>query len=162
MFSSHHTPRWFSSGAFLLLGLILGTPAIAQTKCPSQLPDLAARLTQDLPDYLNRTYSRHRLHRQAIVASFAELQPLPISRLSDTADLVEQIFVTVRSSVPGQVQTSDTAYWLFVVQTKYGWRLVMAWQRVGKTMPQDVSNGAIAHAVTTWLQDQCPRIINRN
>lgn len=134
------------------------TARATQAKCPRSIQDLANKLTQDLPDYLNRTYSRHRLNRQAILAGVAELEPLPINRLSDIPDPVEQIFITVRSSIPGQIRTSDTAYWLVVVETKYGWRLVMAWQRVGRSMPQDISDGALSHAVATWLQDQCPRV----
>ena len=174
MFSSHHTPSSRNSGAFVVmlyfsccfLGLGV-TQSLAQTAtqpikkptvCPTQFSQLSQDLATDLREYLNRTYSRNRIKRQAIAVSFPELQPLAIAdQNSASHNQVKQLFLTVRSHSPGSLINSDTAYWLFLVETKYGWRLAMAFQRVGNATPEDVSNGAIADAVKTWLRDNCSK-----
>jgi hypothetical protein len=180
MFSSHHTLSGRYSGAFVVmlyfccgfLALELGQtraqatetaiptiqPLKKNTVCPTEFSQLSQNLSADLREYLNRTYSRNRIKRQAIAISFPELQPLAIAdQNSESKNQVKQLFLTVRSHSPGSLINSDTAYWLFLVETKNGWRLAMAFQRVGNATPEDVSNGAIADAVKTWLRDNCSK-----
>jgi len=138
----------------------LKKPAI----CPSEFSQISQALTGDLKEYLNRTYARNKIKRQAIAVSFPDLQPLPIassltnSTSTTNLDPVNQIFFSVRSLTPGSLVTSNTAYWLFLVETKKGWRLAMAFQRVGNAPAQDISYGAIADATNTWLRDYCSKI----
>jgi hypothetical protein len=140
------------------------TPTIQYLKkptvCPAEFSQLSQALTADLKDYLNRTYARNKIKRQVVAISFPELQPLPIANsLNSTPDSTKQFFFSVRSRTPGSLVTSDTAYWLFLVETKNGWRLAMAFQRVGNATPEDVSYGAIANATSTWLRDNCDQTI---
>jgi hypothetical protein len=145
-----------------------------QAKCPATFAELASSLTQDLPDYLNRTYSRAGIKRQAVIASFPELEPIKLEALNNQDNQGNQVVEKNRLAAPQQlflsVLTRDLGksltkqvdapkaqpYWLFIANTHKGWRLAMAFSRVGNFAIQDVSDGAIATATKTWLSDRCP------
>jgi hypothetical protein len=130
---------------------------INQRVCPADLTRLSAALAKDLPDYLNRGYSRLRIRREVIAISQPELEPLPLApdQLSDR--LSHQIFLSVLERPTGKVNSSQRAYWLFLVFTSKGWRLDMAFMRIGTAPPVDVSDAAIADATNKWLRDHCDR-----
>jgi len=150
--------------------LIGGTANAESRKCPALFPDLANDLTQDLPDYLNRTYTRLGIKRQAIAVSFPDINPLPFSSLRNFVGGIndvkkisapEQIFISVltkntnlsKNTVLSKPQTQP--YWLFIAKTNRGWRLAMTFTRVNSSSIIDVSEGAIAQATNIWLSDRC-------
>lgn len=123
--------------------------------CPADFPSLSKALAKDLPDYLNRTYSRLRIKREVMTISQPELEPLPLAPDQNRDRLPQQIFLSVLERQTGKVETSQRAYWLFVVPTSKGWRLDMAFMRIGQAPPVDVSDAAIADAANKWLRDYC-------
>ncbi len=123
--------------------------------CPADFPSLSKALAKGLPDYLNRTYSRSRIKREIMMISQPELEPLPLAPDQRRDRLSQQIFLSVLERQTGKVETSQRAYWLFVVPTSKGWRLDMAFMRIGQAPPVDVSDAAIADATNKWLRDYC-------
>jgi len=123
--------------------------------CPADFPSLSQSLAKDLPDYLNRTYIRLRIKREVMTISRPELEPLPIAPDQILDRLPQQIFLSMLERQTGKVETSQRAYWLFVVPTSNGWRLSMAFMRIGQAPPVDVSDAAIAEATNKWLRDYC-------
>lgn len=128
---------------------------INQRVCPADFPSLSNALAKDLPDYLNRTYSRLRIKREVMTISQPELEPLAIAPDQSRDRLPQQIFLSVLERETGRSQTSQRAYWLFVVPTSNGWRLAIAFMRIGQAPPVDVSDAAIADATNKWLRDYC-------
>lgn len=128
---------------------------INQRTCPADFPSLSATLAKDLPDYLNRTYVRLRIKREIMTFSQPELEPLPIAADQDRDRLPQQVFLSMLERETGKTTTSQRAYWLFLVPTTKGWRLAMAFMRIGQAPPVDVSDAAIATATNTWLRDYC-------
>lgn len=128
---------------------------INQRTCPADFPSLSKALAKDLPDYLNRAYSRLRINREVMTISQPELEPLPLALDQARDRLPQQIFLSVLERQTGKVETSQRAYWLFLVQTRNGWRLSMAFMRIGQAPPVDVSEAAIADASNKWLRDFC-------
>ncbi len=140
-------------GCLLLLDIFL--PRMVWS-CPADIQSLTSQLLPDLPSYMNRTYTRLGFpKRQVITASSPEFEPLPVTAELPTQAHPQQVFVSLLEKRIGTQPTSQTAYWLFFSQTKKGWRLAMAFARVGNAPPYDVSDGAIANAVNTWLRERC-------
>lgn len=136
-------------------------PAVIERPgCPSDFNSLANALALDLPNYLNRTYTRLGIKRLITVASDPELQPLPVKKSdraisnTDPSD-PQQLFISVLTREIGKAQGEKQAYWLFIANTKKGWRLAMAFTRIGNAPSQDVSDGVIAISTKTWLRDRC-------
>ncbi len=123
--------------------------------CPADFPSLSKALAKGLPDYLNRTYSRLRIKREIMTISQPELEPLPLAPDQKPDRLPQQIFLSILERQTGKVDTSQRAYWLFVVPTSKGWRLDMAFMRIGQAPPVDVSDAAISDATNKWLRDYC-------
>jgi hypothetical protein len=123
--------------------------------CPADFPSLSKSLAKDLPDYLNRVYSRLRIKREVMTISQPELEPLPLAPDQAHDRLPQQIFLSILERQTGRVETSQRAYWLFVVPTSHGWRLAMAFMRIGQAPPVDVSDAAISDATNKWLRDYC-------
>ena len=128
---------------------------INQRACPADFPSLSKALAKDLPDYLNRSYSRLKIKREIMAISQPELEPLPLAPDQSSDLLTQQIFLSVLERQTGKVETSQRAYWLFLVPTSNGWRLAMAFMRIGQAPPVDVSDAAIADATNKWLRDYC-------
>jgi hypothetical protein len=128
---------------------------INQRTCPADFPILSKTLARDLPDYLNRVYSRLRVNREVMTVSQPELEPLPLAPDRSGDSNVRQIFLSVLERETGKVKTSQRAYWLLVVPTSNGWRLAMAFMRIGQAPPVDVSDAALADAASKWLRDYC-------
>jgi len=123
--------------------------------CPADFPSLSKALAKDLPDYLNRVYSRLRIKREVMIISQPELEPLPLAPDQVRDRIPQQIFLSMLERQTGKVETSQRAYWLFLVPTANGWRLAMAFMRIGQAPPVDVGDAAIADATNKWLRDYC-------
>lgn len=157
-------PRMISKRALVAIAIgalyFLPNPTNAENYinkrvCPADFPSLSKSLAKDLPDYLNRVYSRLKIKREVMTISQPELEPLPLAPDQSRDRLPEQIFLSVLERQTGKVETSQRAYWLFVVPTSKGWRLDMAFMRIGQAPPVDVSDAAIANAANKWLRDYC-------
>ncbi len=128
---------------------------INKRTCPTDFPSLSAALAKDLPDYLNRAYSRLRIKREVMTISQPELEPLPLAPDQSRDRIPQQVFLSMLERQTGKTETSQRAYWLFVVPTSNGWRLAIAFMRIGQAPPVDVSDAAIADATNKWLRDYC-------
>ncbi len=150
-------------GAWQSNSLVFAQPnSINSRICPLEFKDLSVAIAKDLPSYLTRTYARLKFKSQVVAVSIPELEPLPltagaISTQQPVNPLTEprQMFVRLRERQAGRLDTTDKSYWLFISHTNRGWRLAMAFTRINNAPPQDVSDGAIASAVRTWLRDHC-------
>jgi hypothetical protein len=138
--------------------------------CPSNFPDLSQAIAKDLQGYLTRTYTRLGFKSQVVAVGYPEVEPLPLAagdlaiitnsvpdanKAIAPADDPKQLFISLLERPAGKLDTTKKAYWLFLTNTRRGWRLAMAFTRIGNSPPQDVSDGAIAAAVRTWLRDYC-------
>jgi hypothetical protein len=151
--------RLLAAIAFTSL-IYIPTPVKAETyinnrTCPADFPSLSKALAKDLPDYLNRVYSRLRIKREVMTISQPELEPLPLAPDQASDRLPQQIFLSILERQTGRAETSQRAYWLFLVPTSNGWRLAIAFMRIGQSPPVDVSDAAIADATNKWLRDYC-------
>ena len=134
-----------------------GKSYINQRTCPADFPSLSKALAKDLPDYLSRSYSRLKIKREIMAISQPELEPLPLAPDQSSDRVTQQIFLSVLERKTVKAETSQRAYWLFLVHTNNGWRLAMAFMRIGQAPPVDVSDAAIAEATNKWLRDYCDR-----
>lgn len=138
-------------------GLLWGISAKAENShiCPDSFQNLAILLSQDLPNYLNRTYTRLGIQEKATLASFPEVNPLLLATENKNLPAPNQLFISILTGRIGQPKTQTQPYWLLIAKTNKGWRLAMAFTKIGTSPPQDISDGAIADATTTWLRDRC-------
>lgn len=90
---------------------------INKRTCPTDFPSLSAALAKDLPDYLNRVYSRLRIKREVMTISQPELEPLPLAPDQARDRLPQQVFLSILERQTGKIETSQRAYWLFVIPT---------------------------------------------
>ena len=140
--------------------------------CPSNFTDLSKAIAKDLQGYLTRTYTRLGFKSQVVAVGAPEVEPLSLAAGNRTivtnsapdinkaiapSDDPQQLFISLLERPAGKLDTTKKAYWLFLTNTRRGWRLAMAFTRIGNSPPQDVSDGAIADAVRTWLRDYCDR-----
>ncbi|MCS6960630.1 MAG: hypothetical protein RMK91_11355 [Pseudanabaenaceae cyanobacterium SKYGB_i_bin29] len=120
--------------------------------CPRDFGQLASRLAKDLHHYINRSYTKFAIPVYAQTVSLPELEPLPVQEADPS---IQQLFLKITHRRSGELQLESQSYWLFLVSTPQGWRLAMAFTRVGEAPPIDVSEGAVADAVKAWLRDNC-------
>jgi hypothetical protein len=138
-------------------GLLWGLSANAENSyiCPDSFQNLANSITQDLPDYINRSYTKLGTEEKAVFASFPNINPLPLTSGNVNLAAPHQFFFSMLTGRIGQPKTLVQPYWLFISKTTNGWRLSMAFTRIGLSPPIDVSDGFIADATRTWLMDRC-------
>ncbi|MDJ0713566.1 MAG: hypothetical protein QNJ54_05035 [Prochloraceae cyanobacterium] len=141
-------------------------------KCPVDLESLTSLMLEDLPNYTNRVIRQsstpqrsNRTRRSVILAGKPEFEPLPLSQNQYSplfSESPEQVFFTTleRQYLDDRVLEVQNYHWLFLSQTKSGWRLVMLFSRLGSTSkarpplpPRETSNSAIGQAVRLWLRD---------
>ncbi|WP_206602938.1 hypothetical protein [Leptolyngbya ohadii] len=82
---------------------------------------------------------------------------------SDTEDVSQAFFTTLERRYSGdRTITLQVFHWLFLTQTRVGWRLVLMQSAIGQSPrtnpeptdpPYDSSNGVIAQAIRLWLRD---------
>jgi hypothetical protein len=139
--------------------------------CPNNLHKLTPLLLKDLPAYSNRIIQRTQNLNQAagiknyiVTASKAEFEPLNLPRLpyDQTGQDPKQVFFTVleRQYIRDKIVEIQTYHWLFLTQTKSGWRTVMLFSRYGNAAnnqppapPRESTNGIIGRGVQLWLRD---------
>lgn len=147
-------------------------PIRPKTECPTQLETLIPLLLRDLPSYANRisqrAYTKYRTTEvpgYVLLAGRPEYEPLPLppgEYNSATESEVTQVFFTTleRQYFSGEAIRLQHYHWLFLTQTKNGWRFVLMLSTLGHypndgppTPPQDSSQGVIAQAIRLWLRD---------
>ncbi|MDJ0678494.1 MAG: hypothetical protein QNJ18_01365 [Xenococcaceae cyanobacterium MO_167.B52] len=166
-----------------LLSWLTITPKVARTQpiaelqfrdnfCFLEVPELTNKLLRDLPNYANRvvqrTQTRHRnagIKTYIIDAGKPEFEPLPLPKIeysSNSSDSVNQIFFTIleRQYFNNRKLERESYYWLFLIPTTQGWKMMMLFSRFGDnlpnnppTPPQESSNGIIGQAINLWLND---------
>lgn len=146
--------------------------------CSQQnIETLTTPLLRDLPSFTNRASQRaRRLSRKAdvysymIVAGKPDFTPLPFNSGINNTDAskssdekVEQIFFTTleRQYIAGKAVQLQEFHWLFLTNTKSGWRMVTMFSQIGSypvtkqppTPPRDSGNGTVAQGINAWLRD---------
>ena len=141
--------------------------------CPQDVENLTSLMLRDLADYANRVIQRtqdsHRregFDRYVIFAGRSEFEPLNLPQFQynpGTKNHPEQIFFTTSErqyvDKTKKVETQDY-HWLFLTQTKSGWRVVTMFSRFSPSAETDIpippiesSKGIIGQAVSLWLRD---------
>jgi hypothetical protein len=137
--------------------------------CPNQIEPLANLLVRDLPSYANRAALKNRKRSdvsemsQVIIASEPNLEPLDLPGKTQKPDPnLHQLFITTLERQTFQKKTSEFQqyHWLFLVQTRQGWKLSQSFTRISSyplsnklTATRESSQGTIAQAVKVWLRD---------
>lgn len=143
--------------------------------CQGQdIKTLTNQLLQDLPAYANRASQRaRRLSRKSdfysymLVAGRPEFEPLTLgpgvyTPSPATDSQIQQIFFTTleRQYTAGQAIELQEFHWVFLTQTRNGWRLATMFSQTGgyptkkpPTPPRESSDGVIAQAIEAWLRD---------
>jgi hypothetical protein len=152
--------------------LILPIVASAPRTCPAKLTDLSNALVRDIPSYTNRLIQRRRsrtdrVYSSIVTASMPEFQPIETisheypPRFPQTVPA--QVFIstlerqyTGLGSIPLQ-----QFHWLFIANTRMGWRLVNIYSRTSGSPREnnlitpsiESSKTAIGEAIRIWLND---------
>jgi hypothetical protein len=138
--------------------------------CPADLEPLTALMLRDLPGYANRVNQRSQRQQEKlisymIVAGKPEFEPLPLQNyqhLPFDPDSANQVFFTTleRQYSSNQAFDLQSFYWLFLAQTKSGWRLARLYSQLASLHPgdaplppQEASDGVVGQAIQLWLRD---------
>ena len=149
-------------------------PAIASTPqtCPVKLDSLTNLLVRDLPGYTNRIIQQRRnrtdkLYSSIVTASMPELKPIETisheypARFPQSAPT--QVFISTLERQYTGIQSSQLQqfHWLFLAQTRQGWRLVNIYSRTSGfptanttiSPPTESSRTVVGEAIRIWLND---------
>ena len=149
-------------------------PVVASTPqtCPIKVDSLTNLLVRDLPGYTNRLIQQRRsrtdkLYSSIVTASMPELTPIEIvsreypARFPQAAST--QVFIgTLERQYTGLQSTQlQQFYWLFLAQTRMGWRLANIYSRTGGfptantaiSPPIESSKTVVGEAIRIWLND---------
>ena len=149
-------------------------PVVASTPqtCPVKVASLTNLLVRDLPGYTNRLIQQRRnrtdkLYSSIVTASMPELTPIEIvsheypDRFPQSAST--QVFIgTLERQYTGLQSTQlQQFYWLFLAQTRMGWRLANIYSRTGGfptantaiSPPIESSKTVVGEAIRIWLND---------
>src|SRR5919199_3390038 len=151
------------------------SPPPPSSKCPADVEKLTSLMLKDLPSYANRVMQRTRRSTRTsssssyvVVAGRQEFEPLTLgpgqyTPPASTTDLEppKQVFFTTleRQYLGGKASYMQLYHWLFLAQTRDGWRVAMMYSRFGSssgrppTPPQESSRGIVGQAVSNWLRD---------
>jgi hypothetical protein len=140
--------------------------------CPAKLEDLTTSLVRDLPGYANRLIQRRRKRTDPVYSSIVnvgapELKPLAIASreypIQFPQAAPQQVFITTLERQYTGIRSAELQqfHWLFMVQTRLGWRLVNIYSSTGGTPrantpvspPIESSNTAVAEGIRLWLND---------
>jgi hypothetical protein len=176
---AHHLESWCVNRAHLLAThpveirrRVLPIVASQPTTCPVKLGSLADLLVRDLPSYANRLIQQRRrrtdpLYSSLVTASVPELQPIGIVSREYPPNFPQaapsQVFITtLENQYTGNRSTQlQQFHWLFLAQTRQGWRLANIYTRTGGfplankliTPPIESSRTIVGEAVAIWLND---------
>ncbi len=155
------------SFTILATALVSSSPAFAKSICPAEVEPLTQRLIRDLPSYANRATTKGRSRSQlaelthVIVASQPNLDPIDLPNVNPDPNL-HQVFITTleRQAIGNRMYEFQQYHWLFLAQTRRGWRLAQSFSRTSPypkgntlTAPRESSQGAVAQGIKTWLRD---------
>jgi hypothetical protein len=140
--------------------------------CPVKLPNLTDLLVRDLPSYGNRIIQQRRkrtdlVYSSILTASVPELQPIEILSREYPSQFPQvaptQVFIsTLENQYTGIRSTQiQQFHWLFLVQTRQGWRLANIYSRTGGfplantsiSPPIESSRTIVGEAIRIWLND---------
>lgn len=140
--------------------------------CPAKLSSLAELLVRDLPSYGNRISQQRRkrtdrVYSSIVTASAPELQPLPIVSREYPSQFPQaaptQVFIsTLENQYTGNRSAQiQQFHWLFLAQTRQGWRLANIYTRTGGfplannpiSPPIESSHTIVGEAIRSWLND---------
>jgi hypothetical protein len=146
--------------------------ASAPNTCPAQLDRLTTLLVRDLPSYANRLIQRRRKRTDEIYSSIVtvgapEFKQIEISSREYPPQFPQaaptQIFITTLERQYTGIRSADLQqfHWLFLAQTRMGWRLVNIYSRIGTdrlseapvTPPIESSKTVVGEAIRLWLND---------
>jgi hypothetical protein len=146
--------------------------AAAPSTCPPQLEDLTTLLVRDLPGYANRLIQRRRKRTDPVYSSLVnvgtpDFKPLEIASreypLQFPQAAPQQVFITTLERQYTGIRSAELQqfHWLFMVQTRLGWRLVNIYSSTGGSPrgntpvspPIESSNTAVAEGIRLWLND---------
>jgi hypothetical protein len=164
--SSHLAPEPINK--FSIAPLAGATPVA----CPVKLASLADLLVRDLPGYGNRILQQRRKRTDRVYSSLAtasspELQPLPVVSREYPAQFPQaaatQVFITtLETQYTGNRSAQiQQFHWLFLAQTRQGWRLANIYTRTGGfpltnnpiSPPIESSQTIVGEAIRIWLND---------
>jgi hypothetical protein len=161
-----------SNGCSALQQRIIPIVASAPNTCPVKLADLTNALVRDLPSYTNRLIQqRHsrkdKIYSSIVTASMPELRSIETisreypPRFPQTAPT--QVFISTLERQYTGIQSTQLQqfHWLFLAQTRMGWRLVNIYSRTGSfplkntaiTPAIESSQTVIGEAIGIWLND---------
>jgi hypothetical protein len=140
--------------------------------CPVKLDSLTNLLVRDLPSYTNRLIQQRRnrtdkLYSSIVTASMPDLKPIETISREYPARFPQaaptQVFIgTLERQYTGlQSAQLQQFHWLFLAQTRVGWRLVNIYSRTSGfpsanasiTPPIESSKTVVGEAVRLWLND---------
>jgi hypothetical protein len=136
--------------------------------CPTTIEPLAKLLVRDLPSYANRAALKNGTRfqvpgmSQVIIASQPDLEPLELPGQQVSDPNLHQLFITTleRQTFNQKTNQFQQYHWLFLVQTREGWKLSQSFSRISPyplvsriTPPRESSQGITAQAIKTWLRD---------
>ncbi|AFY95989.1 hypothetical protein [Chamaesiphon minutus] len=144
----------------------------APNTCPVELTALGNLLVRDLPSYANRLIQQRRkrtdkLYSSIVTASKPELKPIEIVSREYSPQFPQaaptQVFITTLENqyTGNRVAQIQQFHWLFIAQTRLGWRLVNIYTRTGGfpiattliSPPIESSKTIVGEAIATWLND---------
>lgn len=140
------------------------------TTCPTEIEPLLSALLRDLPEYINRISHQQggsQLKRYAIVASKADLTPLPITYsgpLNSSDSKLYQSFFTVLERQYETQRREDLQHhhWLILAySSSTGWQLATLYSRFSPYPSNDqavsglheTSQEVTGRAIRQWLRD---------
>jgi hypothetical protein len=146
--------------------------ASAPNTCPAKLEQLTNLLVRDLPSYANRLIQQRRkrtdeVYSSIVGASVPELKPIEIVSREYPAHFPQsaptQVFISTLERQYTGIKSAQLQqfHWLFIAQTRLGWRLVSIYSRTSgfpsanaPMTPSIESSGTIVgEAIRIWLND---------
>jgi hypothetical protein len=149
-------------------------PILAATPhtCPAKLASLTNVLVRDLPSYANRLIQQRRkrsdpVYSSLVTASMPDLRPIESFSREYPARFPQmapaQVFI---STLERQYTGTKSAqlqqfHWLFLANTRLGWRLVNMYSQTGGSPgtdtpvapPIESSKTIVGEAISVWLND---------
>jgi hypothetical protein len=146
--------------------------AWAPNTCPPKLDTLTNLLVRDLPSYANRLVQQRRkladpLYSSIVTASTPDLKSIEISSREYPPRFPQavptQVFISTLERQYTGLKSAQLQqfHWLFIANTKFGWRLVNIYSRTSGspgtsdpiTPPIESSNTIVGEAIRVWLND---------
>jgi hypothetical protein len=140
--------------------------------CPVKLDGLTNLLVRDLPGYTNRLIQQRRsrtdkIYSSIVTASVPDLQPIETISREYPPQFPQaaptQVFIGTLERQYTGLQSSQLQqfHWLFLAQTRMGWRLANIYTRTSSfpsantsiSPPIESSKTVVGEAIRIWLND---------